>query len=289
MLAACGAPAPAASPPVAKVGTQTVALAVFDVRLQSALVAIQQAGGPSNPSRAMQTDVRASVLRSLILDSVIAQEAAYRGLAATAAQVQHEVDVDAQQAGGVNSLRSELAGAGGSIAQLEDEIRAQLNEQRLEDYFARQRATQIEEQLAGGADIATLAGTMSDDTGSSAKGGDLGAISAAQLDGGDPTFASAVRSLSVGAYTHTAIRDSGGYDILELYAHTTSSWSVRHILVAAPLPYTVKDRPGWFTESLFAAVQQYCAAGKIHVYIADAGANPCSGAPAPSASPGPGG
>src|SRR5207302_530822 len=121
---------------------------------------------------AMTTTVRASVLRSLILDTIIAQEAAAQGLAATDAQVQSEVDTEAAQAGGMSQLQSELAGAGGSIAQLRDEIRSQMNEQRLEDHFARGRAATVEQALAGGEAFAQAAMQYSDDTGTNGKGCD---------------------------------------------------------------------------------------------------------------------
>ena len=281
-LAACagggGATPGPQSTAIASVGGVVITQAAFDTRLQSALVSIQQAGGPTaNP--AMQTEVRASVVRSLILDAIIAEEARAQNLAASDSQVEAELSTDAQQAGGLSQLETELASAGGSLAQLRDEIRAQMNEQRLEDSFARQRAAVVEQTLAGGADFAKTATQFSDDTGTSAKGGDLGALTDADLSGDDPLFAAAVRALAVGAHTTTPVRDAGGYDIIEVYAVTATTRSVRHILVAAPLPYTVQDRPAWFAESLFATVAQECRAGRIHVYLHDAGADPCSGAP----------
>jgi parvulin-like peptidyl-prolyl isomerase len=288
VVAACGgstAATPAPSP-IAKVGPTVITQAAFNIRLQSTLVAIAQGGGPSN-NATMEAEVRASVLRSLILDAIIAQEASAQGVAATAAQVQTEIDTDAAQAGGLSQLESELGGAGGSIAQLQDEIRSQLNEQRLEDRFAQARAAMVEGILAGGANFAQTAKQYSDDTGTNTKGGDLGALSADNLKADDPSFSTAVQSLAVGAYTKTPVRDSGGYDIIEMYAKTTTTWSVRHILIAAPLPYTVQNRPAWFSEALFAAVAQDCQAGAIHVYITDAGADPCAGAPNLSPLPSP--
>ncbi|HYL71675.1 MAG TPA: peptidylprolyl isomerase [Candidatus Dormibacteraeota bacterium] len=285
-VCACGSSSPApsagANAIVARVGSTSITQALFDVRLQSALTAIQQGGG-TTANAAMQVQVRASVLRSLVLDSIIASEAASRGLAATGAQVQAQVDADARAVGGLSTLQSQLASAGGSLAQLQDEIRSQLNEQRLEDAFAQERAAQAEEQLASGTVFATVAKEMSDDTNTSAIGGDLGAISQAQLGSYDPAFAAAVRSLAVGMYTLTPVHDAGGYDIIEVYARAAGSWSVRHILVAAPTPYTVTSRPAWFSEALFVTVAQLCGAGQIHVYIHDAGADPCSGAPSFSA------
>ena len=289
VLAGCGsAPTLTTTTPVARVGNTVITLEAFNTRLHSTTTAISQAGGPS-ADPAMTSGVRANVLRSLILDAVIAQEAAAQGQTITDKEVQAEIAKDAQSVGGMNQLQTQLASAGGSIAQLEDEIRSQANEQRVEDRFAQQRATMIEQTLAGGADFAQTATQESDDTGTASKGGDLGALSASDLSGGDQTFATAVHELTVGAYTKTPIHDSGGYDIVQLYAQTATTWSVRHILVAAPTPYTVQDRPGWFATSLFTAVAQECNAGQIHVYLRDAGADPCSGAPTPMPSPHAGG
>lgn len=289
IVAGCGG-APSATPnttPVARVGSTVITQGDFDLRLKSTTTAIEQGGGPSgNP--AMDTGVRSSVLRSLILDAIVAQEAASQGLAVSDKDVQAEISKDAQQVGGMNQLQTRLASAGGSIAQLQDEVRSQMNEQRLEDRFAAQRAAMVEQTLAGGADFAQTATQFSDDSGTASKGGDLGALSGQDLSSDDPAFADAVRSLAVGAYTTSPVRDSGGYDIVQLYAATPpTSWNVRHILISASMPYTVQNRPEWFATSLFTAVAQDCRAGQIHVYLKSAGSDPCSGAPDLSQSPQP--
>ena len=290
VLGACGS-APRSTPntstPVARVGSSVISQAAFNLRLKSTTVSLQQAGGPSDSS--MTTAVRASVVRSLILDAIIAQEAASQGFAVTDKEVQTEVAKDAQEAGGTSQLVAQLASAGGSIAQLEDEIRSQGNEQRVENRFAQQRAAMIEQTLAGGADFAQTATADSDDSGTADKGGDLGALTAQDLSGDDQTFATAVHELSVGSFTTTPVHDSGGYDIIQVYAKTSTTWSVRHILIAAPTPYTVQDRPSWFATSLFATVAQDCNAGQIHVYLKDAGADPCAGAPTLTPAPTSGG
>lgn len=291
IVAACGSggttnASPSPGTVIARVGSTTITEAQFDVRLQSTLTTLQQGGAPTSEAQ-MVSQIRAGVLRSLILDAVIAQEAAARGLAATSAEVQAQIEKDAQAAGGMSNLQTQLAGAGGSLAQLQDEIRSQLNEERLENVFAEARAAEVEQQLAGGASFTTLATSMSDDTGTNAKGGDLGVITRADFGSYDPRFIAAMQAMRVGSYSATPVHDSGGYDILQVYARTTSSWSVRHILIAAPTPYTVTSRPTWFAEALFATVAQLCGAGAIHVYITDAGANPCTGAPQLSPSPTP--
>ena len=265
-------------------GNTVISQAAFDMRMQSTSIAIQQAGGPSH-NATMEASLRASVLRSLILDAVIAQEAALQGVAVTDAQVQKEINSDAQQAGGMNQLQTQLASAGGSMAQLQDEIRSRLNEQRLEDRFARQRASLVEQTLAGGADFAQTAQTYSDDTGTASKGGDLGALTAQDLSSDDASFAGAVRSLAVNAYTTSPVHDAGGYDIVQLHGHDATTWSVRHILISAPADYTVQNRPEWFAASLFEAVAQDCKAGTVRVYLQNAGGDPCSDTQSPSPTP----
>jgi hypothetical protein len=285
-VVACGstsAAPPKPSPVIARVGDLSITLAQFNVRYQTTIVSIEQGGGPQEDP-AQTTALRADILRSLIIDAVIREEAIKFKLEATPAEVQAQVATDAQQAGGMAALKTELAGAGGSIAQLEDEITSDLNEQRVENLFAEERAAQVEKILATGANFATTAKTWSDDTGTNAKGGDLGLLTSANLASYDPAFSAAVKALAVGKYTTTPVHDAGGYDIVMLYAKSAKGWSVRHILVAAPTPYSVMDRPAWFGEVVFAAINELCVANQITVNISNAGGNPCV-APTPSPSP----
>jgi len=159
----------------------------------------------------------------------------------------------------------------------------------VEDLFAQQRAATIEQLLVKGASFIATAKTYSDDagtTGTAAKGGDLGILTAAQLKSYDPAFAAAVESLQVGSYTKTPVHDAGGYDIVMLYSKTAAGWGVRHILIYAGNPYNVMDRPDWFTEALFTQVDALCASNQIQVWLTNAGGNPCD-ATSPGASPTP--
>jgi hypothetical protein len=270
---------------VARVDGTAITNDVFQVRLQSTLTAVSQAGGPSN-NPAMTAQVRASVLRSLLIDTVIAQEASAAGVAATATELQAQVNADAQAAGGLTQLQTQLASAGGSVAQLRDEIRSSLNEQKLEDLFAAQRAAQIEQQLGAGTAFASLARQFSDDTATASAGGLLGAVSRATIEGDDPAYTAAVLALAPGQHTTAPIRDAQGYDIVALDSATATALTLRHIIVDAPQPYTVKERPSWFAEAIFEALAQDCSAGKIHIYITNVGDDPCAAAAgSPSSSP----
>jgi PBP1b-binding outer membrane lipoprotein LpoB len=283
-------PSPSASPTplVAQVGPTAISNALFQIRLQSALTSVSQAGGPTdNP--AMRSQVRASVLRSLIIDTVIAQEAAAAGVAATSAEIQAQLTADTTAAGGLATLQSQLASLGGSMAQLNDEIISSLNEQKVEDVFAKQRALEIEQKLTAGTAFTSLATQYSDDSATAAKGGDLGAVVRTTIQGDDPAYSGPVLALTAGHHTDPPIRDAQGYDIVELESSTATALSLRHIIVNAPQPYTVIDRPQWFSEAIFETLAEDCTSNQIHVYISDVGDNVCAAAsssPSPAASPG---
>ncbi len=282
-------PATKPSPVIARVAGDAITLSEFNTRYNSALVSIEQGGGPAN-NATQTTQLRQTILGSLIIDTVIKQEATALGLEATPKQIQAQVASDATSDGGMSALKTDLAGAGGSIAQLEDEIASDLNEQRLEDNFAKARAATIEQILATGkfsaAKFIATAKTYSDDTGTNANGGDLGVLTKTQLTTYDPAFAAAVEGLAVGAYTTTPVHDAGGYDIVMLYSESSKGFGVRHILVYAGNPYNVMDRPDWFAESLFSQIATLCQQNKIDVTLTNAGGSPCTRAletPSPAA------
>ena len=281
LLAGCGSSSPGPTPspgsPVAQVGKQLVPRSLFDLRLTSALAAVEQGGGPQRGTsgyNAMLDQLRASVLKSLIIDAVIAQEAQFRHLEATDKDVQTELSGDARSVGGMGPLQTQLAEAGGSLDQLRDEIRSRINEQRLEDLFARQRAEAGLQQLHGGGDFAALARQISDDDGSRDKGGDMGLLSNAQLDSGDKEFATAVRALKPGELIGAPARDGQGYEVIRVDAVSAAGYAVHRILIAAPRTYTVKERPNWFLQSILDAIAQYCAQNQLRVLIASA-EQPC--------------
>jgi parvulin-like peptidyl-prolyl isomerase len=277
--------APVNSKVIAKVGSQTITEHELDIRLQSAETALSQAGSqtPKSSSDPMLEQLRADVLRSLISDAVITQEAAFRHLAVTDAQVNAEISSDQSAAGGASALQTQLAQAGGSLDQLKDEIRSRRNEQNLENYFAAQRANQALAALNAGTAFATVVQQYSDDTTSNSSGGDVGSVSLATLNASDPAFAKAVESLAVGQTSPAPVRDQAGYEILRLDAHSGSTWSLHRILVSAPQTYTVMSRPQWFAQSILDALAQLCSMNQVFVYV-DKSLQPCSAPASPTPS-----
>ena len=296
-IGSCGAPAaaPSASLPIARVAGQAITQEQLDVRLQSALADLAGAGGPtSNPQ--MLTRVTSTVIGSLIFDTVVAQEAAGLHMAASPGQVQDRILQFTQDAGGSAQLQAQLAAAGQSMAGLRDEITSAINEQNVEAHFAQLRAAQVLQQLDAGTGFASLVAQYSDSPDTAAKGGQLGTLGASRVSSelGAAVLA-AVRPLRAGQHTETPIRNSSGYEILQVDAVSASGWALREILVSAPQPYTVKERPQWFAEEVYYQIYQESQAHQISVYGAYAkvqGADPCApggvaGSPAPSGSPGP--
>lgn len=289
-VAACGSSSPTHSPTsttVAAVAGSRITAAQLDVRLQSALADIVQAGGPTdNPQ--MLAAVTATVIGSLIFDTVVAQEARRLHMAAKPGQVDDRLRQFTQDAGGAAQLQSQLAAAGQSMAGLRDEITAEINEENVEGYFAQLRAQQVEQKLAGGADFVSLVSQYSDSPDTASKGGKLGSLSAAQITSELGTSVlSAIRPLRPGQYTTTPVRNTQGYEIIRVDAVTATTWTLREILVAAPQPYTVKERPQWFDEEVYYQIFQDCQSGTITLYGRYAkvkGANPCT-AGSPGASP----
>src|SRR5438477_322324 len=108
--------------PVAEIGGARIPASLFDLRLGSALTAIRQAGGapePGDPAYpAFLAGVKRRVMESLIIHQVIAQEAGYRHLAASDADVAAEIAADARSAGGEDRLEEQLSAAGGNLDQL---------------------------------------------------------------------------------------------------------------------------------------------------------------------------
>jgi hypothetical protein len=291
IIAACGS-SPTSPPPasgnVAVVAGTTITAEQLDVRLQSALGDLTQAGAPSGNSQ-MLTAVTATVIGSLIFDTVVAQEAAKLHLMATAQQVQDRLTQFTQDAGGATQLQSQLAAAGQSVAGLRDEITASINETNVENYFAQVRADEVLQQLAQGVAFDSLVSQYDDSPTSSQQNGKLGPLSAGQVTSElGANVLTALQPLQPGEYTRTAIRDTAGYEILQVDAVTASTWSLTEILVAAPQPYTVNERPQWFAEEVNYQIYSDCQANQITLfgtYAKVKGADPCTAGVGASPSP----
>lgn len=272
-----GNAAATSDPVIARVGPDAIPRSIFDQRLGVVLVAVAQGGGPqtSDPAYpAFLSQVRARVLKNLILDTIIAQQARARGVATSEAEISSEIQIEAQAAGGQDKLQTQLAEAGGSLATLRDETRSRLNEAHLEEVWAQDRANEAMRRLSTGSRFEDVATDFSDDAQTVARGGDVGSLSLDQLRAGDQAFATAVLALAAGKVSPQPVRDDAGFEILRVDSVAATSRGVHRILIAAPRPYTAKERPQWFTTAVLLALSQVCSSNGLQVSI-DTSLQPC--------------
>jgi hypothetical protein len=97
---------------------------------------------------------------------------------------------------------------------------AQPGKKELTDAEAKAKAEDLRKQLVAGADFAKLAQTESDDTGSGAHGGDLGAFGRGQMV---PEFEKAAFEVKPGEIT-PVVKTQFGYHIIQVQDHTFTSF-----------------------------------------------------------------
>ncbi len=94
------------------------------------------------------------------------------------------------------------------------------NEKDLTEPEALAKAQEIRAKIVGGADFATLAKAESDDTGSAAKGGELGTVRHGQMV---PPFDKAAFSLPIGEVSEP-IRTDFGYHVIKITSRTAKTF-----------------------------------------------------------------
>ncbi len=291
MLVACSGTAAHSSQnsTVAIVGTQKITEQQFTLRKNAAILSIEQGGATISGSAGTQmvNQVSADVMQSLIIDAVIAGEDKLLGIEATSQQVQDQIAKDAQQVGGKKALEKQLAQGKSSMAELEDETRSSLNEERLVYYWAKEQAQAVATQLSQGTSFDTLASKWAqlDETQSNASSTALPSYtvqySPQQLATEGSQLSSAVDQLHIGQHTVSPIQTPQGYVFAELVGKQGSTVTLNEIVIAAPNPYTVQDRAAWFEGQIFSLIESACQDNIIHVYI-NAHIQPCSGVPSPT-------
>ncbi len=298
VLVACGGSTahPASNPTVAVVGTQKISEQQYSLRKNAALLSIEQGGGAVSGSAGTQmvNQVSADVMQGLIIDAVIAGEDSLLGIEATPKDVQAQIAADAKQVGGMKALEKQLSQGKSSMAELEDETRSSLNEERLVYYWAKEQANAVATQLSQGTAFDTLAARWAqlDETQSNSSSTTAPSytvqLSPKQLTAEGSSFDSSVSTLQAGGHTTVPILTPQGYVFAELVGRQGSTLTLNEIVIAAPNPYTVQDRAAWFEGQVFSLLQSACQDKVIHVYI-NAHIQPCSGVatPSPSVSPSP--
>jgi peptidyl-prolyl cis-trans isomerase C len=212
VLAACHSgtgKAADARPPIAHIDGQPVSAEALDAFSQA------QAGGKNFAD--LPLEQRDQIVDSLLKLAVVAHEGEKQGLAKdskTAAQLELvRMQVLARAA-----VTAHFKDAKPTDAELKAEYDSLVAKMPKEEFQASHilvdeeaKAKDLIAQLEKGAKFATLATANSKDTGSAAKGGDLGWFPPEQMV---KPFSAAVALLKDGEYTHTAVQSQFGWHII---------------------------------------------------------------------------
>src|ERR1700737_2095898 len=156
VLSGCGQSSPSPSSPsvVATVAGTAITQHQVDMRLKTTLAVLANGGAPTGNAN-MTARLRGTIIHGLIFDTVVAQEAAFLHVAVSDGDVETAFRQAVNDAGGPQQLETQLAALGHTDESLRDEIRSRLNEQRLEDHYAKDRVGTILNTLAAGGDFTT--------------------------------------------------------------------------------------------------------------------------------------
>lgn len=189
-------PLPTEPPLAAKVNDQPITLDQFNVEMSHYIQAMSDAPDPaSNQGQQMAAQLKEQVLDSMIEQALIEQAAAKEGVNISDAQVNDEVNVAKDRAGGEGKFAAwlnanhlseqdmrDLARRELLVNAMRDRVLAQLP--RTAEYIhvyhivvrTEREAQQVLQRLQGGAKFSALAQTLSIDDSTRVDGGDLGWI-----------------------------------------------------------------------------------------------------------------
>lgn len=190
------APTPTALPLAAKVNDQPITLARFDDEMARYIEALPNAPDPkSDEGLSLAVRLKEQVLNALIEQTLVEQAAAIDGVSVSDAQVNDEINVVKDRAGGAEKFAAWLAASRMNeqdvrafvqhellVNAMRDHVLAQLP--RTAEYIhiyhivvrTEREAQQVMQKLQNGAKFSALAQTLSIDDSTRADGGDLGWI-----------------------------------------------------------------------------------------------------------------
>jgi hypothetical protein len=218
-----GKAAPTPPPPATPVVTGSVAAVInghsVPIPAYRLNLIVAQRRAPTQSLAAVEKQAK----QETIYNELIRQYAATHGIHVTAAEIAAQVQQQVRGLGSQAKFRQALAQQLGiTVAQYRELVGIDLLAQKVErevarvkgvytDAQAKAKAEQILNQLRHGADFATLARKFSGDTGSAAKGGDLGDVFPGQTV---PPFDHA--AFHAPLKTYVLVHSSYGYHIVEV-------------------------------------------------------------------------
>ena len=232
-LTGCGSKVPAGT--VATVNDVAISQEELDMNLEQFLL-MYEAYGIDTSDETLQINLRNSLLESLVMQELLVQEAANRGIEISDAEVETQVQAikDAYYAGDNDAYEAALAESGYTVESYAEAMKEQLLIEALQDELVNhpevvdvasarhilvateEEALDVIAKLDNGADFAALAQEVSTDMGSAVDGGSLGYFAL----NGDTTskmveeFSAAVREQKIGVHSAKPVQSQFGYHII---------------------------------------------------------------------------
>lgn len=207
-------PAVPAKPPLVTVNGKAISQELFEDYVKAV------AGKPASE---LSPEDRDQIKENLVRIELIAQQAEKDGLTKDP-EVATRLELSRlnllQQAVAQRYLKDKVP----TEAELRAEFESQMASTSMTEYHARhilvssaENAQKVIQQLDGGADFAKLAKTLSADTASGPKGGDLDWFTVRDMAQWK-AFADAVQGLKKGEYTKAPVQTSAGFHVIQLLA-----------------------------------------------------------------------
>lgn len=249
-LSACNAPAvslPLSQPAAAVVDGDEISLKAYQARLEVSRHRDPFLGIPEAiPSPAPTQRLEDFTIEQLVHEEIVRQEAERRGIAIGEPAVTSRIDSLRSRAG-QSSFNAALSRNGFTSDSFRAYERALLTEVALVHAMARDRASSAAQELKSGHPFPSVAARWSDDSGTFARGGEVGWLRPAEIP--EAPLAAAVAALVAGAVTGV-IQTNRGLVIATVLERRADLVHLAVILVLAPAVdlYSPQGTPAWFTK-----------------------------------------
>jgi parvulin-like peptidyl-prolyl isomerase len=268
-LSACSAPGvslPFTEPAAAVVDGHTISMKAYQARLEVSrhrdpFLGIREAIPSPAPSQRLET----FTIEQLVREEIVRQEAEKRHIAVSDHAVQSRID-GLQGHAGAAPFKAALQRNGFTSDSYRADQHALLTEVALLQAMAKDRADSAAGDLKTGDTFTAVAARWSDDSGTSARGGDAGWLRPADIP--EPALAAAVQSMVAGSTTGI-IRTNRGYAIATVLERRADQVPLAAILVLAPPVdlYSPQGTPAWFTKFIDDRDAALRRAGRIELKV----------------------
>jgi len=269
-MSACSAPAvslPFAEPAAAVVDGHNISMKTYQARLEVSRHRDPFAGiREALPSPAPAQRLESFTIEQLVREEVVRQEAEKRGIKVSDQALRSRLDALRTHAGAA-SFDAALRRNGFTSDSFRAYERALLTEVALLHAMATDRADSAARELQAGQTFAAVAAKWSDDSGTAARGGDVGWLRPADIP--EPALAAAAQSLADKSVTGLVATDRGDV-IATVLERRGDLLHLATILVLAPVVdlYGPQSTPSWFTRFIDDREAALRSAGRIELKVA---------------------